>query len=149
MGMTPQWNQPHHQHNSATEQKYISLPQLTGRIPKCAAIFFYLTNQFNSISHEAFFNVIAKSFPKMFQLTTLFYKHAGTVHYKWAGGTLCTLFMEEGISKGCPLSPIFASLVFANILQPLDIELRKRASTCLLNSNPGNNGFGGITHLLG
>ncbi len=57
--------------------------------------------------------------------------------------------MEEGISQGCPLSPIFASLVIANLLQPFDIELRERATTHLLNGNPGNNGFGGIPHLLG
>jgi hypothetical protein len=85
----------------------------------------------------------------MLPLTTLFYKHAGTVHHKWTNGTWCTLFMEEGVSQGCPLSPIFASLVVANLLQPPDIELRKRATTRLLNGNPGNNSFGSITHLLG
>ncbi len=85
----------------------------------------------------------------MLPLTTLFYKHAGTVHHKWANGTWRTLLMEEGISQGCPLSPIFASLVIANLLQPLDIELRKRATTRLLNGDPGDNGFGGISHLLG
>ena len=85
----------------------------------------------------------------MLPLTTLFYKHAGTVHHLWADGTWCTLLMEEGVSQGCPLSPIFASLVIANLLQPLDIELRKRATTRLLNGDPGDNGFGGISHLLG
>jgi hypothetical protein len=53
-------------------EKYISLPQLTECIPTHAAVFFDLTNQFNSISHEAFFNVIAKSFPEMLPLTPLF-----------------------------------------------------------------------------
>jgi hypothetical protein len=67
-------------------EKYISLPQSTGCIPTRAAVFFDLTNQFNSISRKAFFNVIAKSFPEMLPLTTLFYKHAGTVHHKWANG---------------------------------------------------------------
>ncbi len=85
----------------------------------------------------------------MLPLTTLFYEHARSVHHKWADGTWHTLLMEEGVSQGCPLSPIFASLVVANLLQPLDIELRKRATTHLLNGNPGDNGFGGITHLLG
>jgi hypothetical protein len=45
-------------------EKYISLPQSTGHIPTRATVFFGLTNQFNSISHKAFFNVIAKSFPR-------------------------------------------------------------------------------------
>ncbi len=57
--------------------------------------------------------------------------------------------MEEGVSQGCPLSPIFASLVVAKLLQPLDIELHERAATRLQNGNPGDDGFGGITHLLG
>jgi hypothetical protein len=63
-------------------EKSISLPQLTERIPTCAAVFFDLTNHFNSIFREAFFNVIAKSFPEMLPLISLFYKHAGTVHHK-------------------------------------------------------------------
>ncbi len=130
-------------------KKYISLPQSTGRIPARAAVLFDLTNQFISVSHEAFFNVIAKSFPEMLPLTTLFYEHAGTIHHKRANGTWRTLLMEEGASQGCSLSPIFASLVITNPLQPLDIELRKRATTCLLKGNPGDDCFGGITHLLG
>ncbi len=100
-------------------------------------IFFNLTNQFNSISHEAFFNVIAKSFPEKLPLTTLFYDHTGIVHHKWAD-----------VTQGCPLSPIFASLVVTNLLQPLDIELRIRATTWLLNGDHCNDGFGGTTHLL-
>jgi hypothetical protein len=130
-------------------EKYISLPQMTRCIPTRAAIFFDLTNQFNSVSHKVFFNVIAKSFPKMLLLTALFHEHAGTVHHKWADSTWYTLLMEEGISHGCPLSPKFASLVVTNLLYPHDIKLHKRATTCLLNDNPGKDGFGGITRLVG
>ena len=59
--------------------------------------------------------------------------------------------MEEGVSQGCPLSPIFASLVVACLLKPLDrlLLLRARASHQLKNGNPGDDGAGGITHLLG
>ena len=96
-----------------------------------------------------FFKVIADSFLKIPPLTTLFYKQAGTVHHKWADGTWRTLLMEEGVSQGCPLSPICASFVGATLLQPLDIELRERAATRLQNGDPGDDGFGGITHLLG
>jgi hypothetical protein len=48
-----------------------------------------------------------------------------------------------------PLFPIFASLVVANLLQPLNMELCERAATRLQNIDPGDDGFGGITHLLG
>jgi hypothetical protein len=54
--------------------------------------------------------------------------------------------MEEGVSQGCPLSLIFASLVVANLLQPLDIELCERAATRHQNGGPGDDGFGGIPH---
>jgi hypothetical protein len=101
-------------------EKYITLPQFTDNLPSRAAVFFDLTNQFNSVSHQVFFNVIATSFPEIPPLTTLFYEHASTVHHKWADGTWRILLMEEGISQGCPLSPIFASLVVACLLKPLD-----------------------------
>ena len=130
-------------------EKYITLPQSRNTLPSRAGVFFDLTNQFNSVSREAFFKVIADSFPEILPLTTLFYEQAGTVHHKWADGTWRTLLMEEGVSQGCPLSPIFASLVVTNLLQPLDIELRERAATRLRNGDPGDDGFGGITHLLG
>ncbi len=97
-------------------KKYITLPQSTDNLPSCPAIFFDLTNQFNSISRQAFFNVIATSFPEILPLTTLFYEHAGTVHHKWADSTWRTLLMEEGVSQGCPFSPIFASLIVACLL---------------------------------
>jgi hypothetical protein len=57
--------------------------------------------------------------------------------------------MEEGVSQGCPLSPIFASLVVVQLLQPLDTLLKSCAAACLLNSHPGDDGKGSITHLLG
>jgi hypothetical protein len=56
---------------------------------------------------------------------TLFYKQAGTVHHKWADGTWRTLLMEKGVSQRCPLSPIFASLVDAELLEPVDHLLRQ------------------------
>ena len=130
-------------------EKYITTPQSKDKIPSGAAVFFDLTNQFNSVSRQAIFNVIAKSFPEILPLTTLFYEHAGTVHHKWADGTWRTLLMEEGVSQGCPLSPIFASLVVACLLKPLDKLLRARATHRLKNGNPGDDGAGGITHLLG
>jgi hypothetical protein len=90
-------------------EKYIFLPKSKGILPTRTAVFFDLTNQFNSISCEALFKVITNSYPEILHLTTLFYKQAGTVHHKWAHGTWRTLLMEEGVSQGCPLSsPIFA-----------------------------------------
>jgi hypothetical protein len=130
-------------------EKYITLPQSKNILPSRAAVFFDLTNQFNSVSCEAFFKVIEDSFPEILPLTTLFYEQEGAVHHKWADGTWRTLLMEEDVSQGCPLSPIFASLVVSTLLQPLGIELREQAATRLRNGDPGDDGLGGITHLLG
>jgi hypothetical protein len=46
-------------------EKYIDCPQQKQALPTRAAIFFDLTNQFNSVSREEFKNVIATSFPEL------------------------------------------------------------------------------------
>jgi hypothetical protein len=109
-------------------EQFIQTPQRTNTLPSRAAVFFDLTNQFNSVSREEFFNVIENSFPELLPLTTRFYQHAGTVHHKWDDGTWCTLLMKEGVSQGCPLSPLFASFVVARLLHPIDSLLRERVA---------------------
>jgi hypothetical protein len=109
-------------------KKIIDLPQRTNKLPTSAAVFFDLTNQFNSVSRKEFFNVIKTSFPELIPLTKLFYHKANTVHHKWDDGTWCTLLMKEGVSQGCPLSPLFASFVVARLLEPIDSLLRERAA---------------------
>jgi hypothetical protein len=94
-------------------EKYIDNPQQSGHLPTSAAIFFNLTNQFNSVSWEEFKNVIATSFPELLPLVTLFYNQPNTVHYKWNDGSWHCLLMEEGTSQGCPLSPLFVSFLVA------------------------------------
>jgi len=83
-------------------EKFIQTPQQTNTLPTRTAVFFDLTNQFNSVSREEFFKVIETSFPEILPLTTLFYQNATTVHHKWNDGTWHTLLMKEGISQGCP-----------------------------------------------
>ena len=68
-------------------EKYINLPQCSNSLSTQAAVFFDLTNQFNSVSREEFKNVIATSFPELLPLVTLFYDKPNTVHFKWDDGT--------------------------------------------------------------
>jgi hypothetical protein len=56
--------------------------------------------------------------------------------------------MKEGVNQGCPLSPLFASFIVALLLQPIDFLLQERAATQLASGDPGDDGFGGISHLL-
>jgi hypothetical protein len=128
-------------------EKYIDNPQQSNRLPTRAAIFFDLTNQFNSVAREEFKNVIATSFPELLPLVTLFYDQPNTVHYKWNDGSWRLLLMEEGASQGCPLSPLFASFVVARLLEPIDGLLRERAAARLANGDTGDDDQGGISHL--
>jgi hypothetical protein len=111
-------------------------------------VFFDLTNQFNSVSQQEFFNVIQESFPKILPLTTLFYDTDSTVHHKWNKGSWRRLQMREGVTQGCPLSPLFASFIGAHLLAPIDKLLRDQAATCLAAGNQGDDSHGGISHLL-
>jgi hypothetical protein len=113
-----------------------------------AAVFFDLINQFNSVSRQEFFDVIGRHFPKILPLTTLFYGTDMTVHHKWNDGSWRHLQMKEGVSQGCPLSPLFASFVVALLLAPIDKLLRKRAASRLASGDTGDDGHGGISHLL-
>ena len=56
--------------------------------------------------------------------------------------------MEEGTSQGCPISPLFASFVVEHLLEPIVGLLRQHAANCLAAGNTGNDGQGGISHLL-
>jgi hypothetical protein len=129
-------------------EKYIDNPQQSGCLPTRAAIFVDLTNQFNSVSWEESKNVIATSFPELLPLVTLFYDQPNTVHYKWNYGSWRCLLMEEGTSQGCPLSPLFASFVVARLIKLIDGLLCECAATCLTIGDTGNDGQGGISHLL-
>ena len=129
-------------------EKYIDVPQQNDRLPTRAAVFFDLINQFNSVSRQEFFDVIGRHFPEILPLTTLFYGTDMTVHHKWNDGSWRHLQMKEGVSQGCPLSPLFASFVVARLLAPIDKLLRERAASRLASGDTGDDGHGGISHLL-
>jgi hypothetical protein len=116
--------------------------------PTRAAVFFNLTNQFNSVSPSKLFNVIAENFPKLLPLTTIFYSNPNTVHHKWSDGTWRQLLMEEGVTQGCPLSSLFASFVVARLLEPINALLRARATKRLESGDRSDDKYGGTTHLL-
>jgi len=92
-------------------EKFVDQPQRNDLIPTRAAIFVDLTNMFNSVSRTELFDVIHSDFPELTPLTSLLYTDYGNVYYKWDQHDWKTLHMKEGVNQGCPLSPIFATLV--------------------------------------
>jgi hypothetical protein len=55
---------------------------------------------------------------------------------------------KKVVTQGCRLSPLFAPFVVACLLEPIDALLRARAAEQLASVDPGNDEYGGITHLL-
>jgi hypothetical protein len=110
--------------------------------------FVDLTNMFNAVSCKELFDIINKDFPELSGLTPLLYADSRDVFFKWNQVSWKSLQMKEGINQGCPLSPIFATLVFHCILKPLDKQLQQRAAACLASSIPGNDSFGSLAHLF-
>ena len=128
--------------------RFIAQPQQLNKLPTRSAVFIDLTNMFNSVSRHELFDIIANDFPELYNFTSLLYDVDGKVHYKWNQTDWKQLYMEDGVNQGCPLSPIFATLVLHRILQPLDTALKERASARLQTGDLGDDGFGSITHLL-
>ncbi len=56
--------------------------------------------------------------------------------------------MKEGVNQGCPLSPIFATLVLHRVLKPVAEQLQLRAKSRVQNNNLGDDGHGSLAHLL-
>ena len=128
--------------------KFIIQPQRNGLTPSRAAVFIDLTNMFNSVSRKELFNIIHTDFPELSPLASLMYEDNGNVIFKYNESHWETIKMVEGVNQGCPLSPIFATLVLHQVLKPLDKQLQERANQQLQNGNPGNDGFGGKALLL-
>jgi len=129
-------------------ERHIINRQKESKLPTRAAVFVDLTNMFNLVSREELFDIIDTHFPELTPLTTLIYEAPADVHFKWKTSSWKSIAMQEGVNQGCPLSSTFAALVMNRVLQPIDKLLRQRANERLKNGDPGDDGYGGITHLF-
>jgi hypothetical protein len=103
---------------------------------------------FNAVSRKELFDIINKDFPELSGLAHLIYAKSGDVFFEWNQVSWKLLQMDEGINQGCPLSPIFGTLVLHCVLKPLEEQLQQSAAACLANSIPGNDGFESLAHLF-
>ena len=129
-------------------EHHIIHPQEQNILPTRSALFIDLTNMFNQVSRQELFDIIHSQFPELTPLTNLIYDTPSTVHYKWNDTSWKTISMKEGVNQGCPLSSTFAALILNRVLQPIDTLLRNRAQQRLHNGDPGDEGYGGISHLF-
>jgi hypothetical protein len=130
-------------------EKFIKSKQDANTLPTRAAVFIDLTNMFNSVSRDELFDIIRSDFPELTNLTELLYNKHGNVYYKWKNVKWKTLFMEEGVNQGCPLSPIFATLVLQRALKPIDDALKQQAIERTNKGNLHDDNHGGVSHQLG
>ena len=126
-------------------EKYITGPQNEGHLPSRAVIFTDMTNMFNLISREELRDCLRSHFPELIQVADLFYQEPGTVHFQHGSGDWFNLLMEEGVNQGCPLSSIFAALVFHRVLAPLQAALNDRANDRVLRGDLGDDGCGSVS----
>jgi hypothetical protein len=149
LSRSPERNGLHIKSMQLSIKKIIIPQQQRNNLPSHAAIFVNLTNIFNAVSCKELFDIINKDFPELSGLTHLLYTNSRDVFFKWNQVSWKLLQMKEGINQGCPLSPIFASLVLHQILKPLEEQLQQRAAAHLANGIPaGDDGFGSLAHLF-
>jgi len=127
--------------------KFITAPQSKGQLPTRAVVFTDMTNMFNLISREELRDCLRTHLPELAPIADLLYQQPGTVHYQHGSGDWFQLAMEEGVNQGCPLSSIFAALVFNRVLEPLQASLNQRAADRVLNGDLGDDGQGSISIL--
>ncbi len=126
-------------------EKFITAPQSKGELPTRAVVFTDMKNMFNLISREELRDCLRSHLPELTPIADLLYQQPGTVHYQHGSGDWFQLAMEEGVNQGCPLSSIFAALVFNRVLEPLQASLNQRAANRVLNGDLGDDGLGSVT----
>jgi hypothetical protein len=105
--------------------RHIKSPLLQTRV----LISLDIINMFNSCSRETCQSAISQHFPSLLPFFDAICNSDNKCWYinhlsKWD----CFL-QTEGFAQGCPLSPLFASLVLTEVLRPLQQELALRATT--------------------
>ena len=62
-------------------------------------------------------HIVASDFSDPVLFADMLYASKGQTRVKLEGGSWEIIDVEEGYSKGCPLSPIFAGIVLNHILK--------------------------------
>eukprot|EP00978_Attheya_sp_CCMP212_P021192 scaffold61663_cov51-Attheya_sp.AAC.1 len=74
--------------------------------------------------------------------------HPTKCHYQTPEGPWETFEYSEGTTQGCPLSIFFSCIIFHELLQILDSDLRSHAKKRRQSGNRGDDGRGSISDIL-
>ena len=77
----------------------------------------------------------------------LYQKH-GETYVRMADGSWCIISVKEGFLQGCPLSPVFTTLVLNVILRTLQPEIEARAKARFNSGDTGDDSKGSIGLLM-
>lgn len=110
--------------------KYITSLQKQGKSPTHALLLLDITNMFNAVSRESARATLLKhpAFRKLVPFFDLLYSEPNRCWYRRPNGTWTFFLQHEGYAQGCPLSPVFASLVLHEVLVIINKELAERAT---------------------
>ena len=95
--------------------------------PTRALLLLDIKNMFNSCSRDACRTKLSELFPELLPYFDLLYKHPVPCWHNDQHGQPDNFLQHEGFTQGCPLSGVFAALVFIQLLEPLLSELRQRS----------------------
>lgn len=119
-----------------------------GTIPTRALVLLDLKNMFNECSRKTCRHTLAttQAFAAAVPAFNLLYKTPNKCWYINPNNTYDSFQQCKGFAQGCPLSPVFASLVlavaFKPIIKQLKIRAAKRAKTALPHTSKGDDGRG-------
>jgi hypothetical protein len=107
-----------------------------------------IVNMFDAVSREACRSVLEnhKKCNALIPFFDILYSTDNVCWHRTPEGTLSAFSQAEGFTQGCPLSPLFASLILHELLTDLNEVLRDRSKTRQTNhSCPGDDNLGPLS----
>ena len=124
--------------------RHVSDPAMRTRV----LIALDIVNMFNACSRETCRASLQRHFPRLLPFFDLLYSEDNKCWYLDHHGQWNAFLQTEGFAQGCPLSPLFASLVLDEVLRPLQTELAHRARTRKNNGLLGDDNHGSTSATL-
>ncbi len=130
---------------ATSPQKYINLPQQLGQLRTHVAVFFDLTNLFNSVAHKDFKKRHTISFPELLFLVTLFYSTNTQATFT----TNRTMVIDKDCwRKKEQAKDAHSTPCLLHLLLHASSNQWIRAATQLDTSDKRDDGFGVFSHVL-